>query len=731
MRKDHGLPNLPREEERQEEMKRKIFYSIMLFLLGVLFFSSWRIPAAAGNAADGKWNLLLITIDTLRADRLGCYGYGDPLTPNIDRLAEGGALFSRAFAHTPTTLPSHANILLGMTPPHHGIHDNLNFFVPGGSLTLAAHLKKSGYETGAFVGAYPLDSRFGLNRGFDHYDDYLGSRESEDHAYLERKAEAVVDAAMGWLEDRRGPWFLWVHCFDPHAPYEPPEPFAGRYRDRLYDGEVAYVDFALKRIFDHLRDRNLFEKTVVVFTSDHGESLGRHGERTHGYFAYNTTIHVPLIIAYPGGKPVEIAHNVSHIDIFPTVCDLLAVEKPRHLQGESLVPLLRGRRMKERPIYFESLYPYYSRGWAPLRGYIFGNVKFIESPLPELYDLAEDFDETRNLAGGRNLDRHKRDLSRLKESLSAEKSAEAARKLDRASLEKLRSLGYVGGMPVVRKERFGPEDDIKTLLPFHKKAAEALEMFRRGEANRAVAVLKEVLDERRDVDVAYSYLARIYENLGKPEEAVETLILGRRALPSSYEVFQSLVEAYMKTGRYEDVILTIRDGNLFQMEHDPEIWNTLGLAYTRIGNFEEALKVYDTALHLNDRYPVAYHNLATVYGSLYARSRDAENFRRAVDNFKKAIELDPLNAHPLNGLGVIHWQAGLFEDALGFWEKAVSLQPDFDQALFNLGRAYLERGEKARALDVLTRYKDHHYRFLSREERDTLDTLIRKCGNTP
>lgn len=712
-------------------MKRKLLVFFPVLPVVCLCFSLWNSSIIKGGTSDSKWNLLLITIDTLRADRLGCYGHRDPLTPNIDRLSGQGALFSRAFAHTSTTLPSHANILLGATPPYHGVHDNLNFFIQDRFLILTEHLKKHGYSTGAFIGAYPLDSRFGLNQGFDLYDDYLGSKESEEQAYVERKAEVVIDGAMAWLAGCGEPWFLWVHCFDPHAPYAPPEPFADRYRDRPYNGEVAYVDFALKKLLDYLREQDLFRKTVVVFTADHGESLGQHGERTHGYFSYNSTIWVPLIITYPGAKPVEIAQNVSHKDIFPTVCDLLGLDKPRHLQGESLVPLLRGRRMKERPIYFETLYPYYSRGWAPLRGYIHGKEKFIDSPLPELYDLSRDFEEEQNLADGRKLDRYRKELARLMEGLSFKGSAGATRQLDRESLEKLRSLGYVSEMQIVQKEKFGPEDDIKTLLPFHNRAAEALNIFKKGDEEEAIAVLKNVLRERRDVDVAYSYLARIYETLGKPDEAIETLNLGRKSLPSSYEVFLSLVDAYLKTGHYDEVIRTIKEGNLFQMEHDPEIWNCLGLAYTKKGDFHEAIKAYDMALSLHSRYPVVYHNLATVYYSLFSRSRDGNDYQRAVDNFKKAIELDPLHASPYNGLGIIYWQVGLFQEAIDCWEKAVSLQPDFDQALYNLGRAYLERGDKAKALEKLTLYKERYYPSLPRDERAKLDALIQKSRKNP
>ncbi|MBM3285391.1 MAG: sulfatase, partial [Candidatus Aminicenantes bacterium] len=359
---------------------------------------SLLLPASsrpAGKKPPGNpFHVLLITIDTLRADRLSCYGSDRVETRTIDGLAGKGVLFTRAFAHTPTTLPSHTNILLGTTPLVHGVHDNANFIVDKKFPNLATHLKSYGYATGAFVGAFPLDSRFGLTQGFDVYDDNYGTPASQEFTFVERKAEVVVEQALAWLNERRQnqKWFLWIHCFDPHQRYLPPEPFLSQYRDRPYDGEIAYVDFALKKLFAYLGERDLARNTLIVFTGDHGESLGEHGESTHGYFAYNATIRIPLLIAFPGVRQGRVDQNVAHIDIFPTVCDVLGIEKPGFLQGVSLLPAINGKKLPGRRIYFESLYPYFSRGWAPLQGYIEGKEKFIETPNPEVYDLEADFD---------------------------------------------------------------------------------------------------------------------------------------------------------------------------------------------------------------------------------------------------------------------------------------------------------------------------------------------------
>ncbi|MBN2206849.1 MAG: sulfatase, partial [Candidatus Aminicenantes bacterium] len=359
------------------------------------------LPTSAPAKAKPRWNVLLVTIDTLRTDRLSCYGFDHVRTENVDRLAARGTIFSRAFAHTPTTLPSHANIMVGATPLTHGVHDNSGFVVRPEMLTLAEHLKAEGYATAAFVGAYPLDSRFGLDQGFDLYDDDFGSQSARGDAfYVERSAEAVVGRAMGWLKAApASPWFVWVHCFDPHEPYRPPAPYDRSFAQSPYDGEVAYVDAALGALFSWLEETGLAGRTLVVLTADHGESLGEHGEATHAYFAYNATIWVPLIVLSPGGRPGRSDAGVAHMDIFPTVCDALGVKPPRGLPGLSLMPAVRGKAFPERSLYFESLYPYYSRGWAPLRGVIQDRKKYIESPIPELYDLDRDFAELENLAG--------------------------------------------------------------------------------------------------------------------------------------------------------------------------------------------------------------------------------------------------------------------------------------------------------------------------------------------
>ena len=332
--------------------KRSIFFS--LALLAGLTLSAHSAQGLAQKKQDAV-NVLLISIDTIRPDRLGCYSTKYLRTPHIEALAARGVVFERAFAHTPLTLPSHTNILLGITPPFHGVRDNSKFRVREDFISLAEHLNEKGYSTGAFVGAFPLDSRFGLDQGFDVYDESYPSSSGTLLSFPERNAGQVIQAARDWLEKQCPPWFLFVHIWDPHVPYIPPPPFNETFKDDFYSGEVAYVDSELGKLLADLENRELTKRTLIILTGDHGESLGEHGELTHGYFAYNSTLWVPLIMAGPGINPGRTNEDVCHVDIFPSVCDLLEIDKPPFLQGVSLLPLMRGKKIEKRAIYFESL----------------------------------------------------------------------------------------------------------------------------------------------------------------------------------------------------------------------------------------------------------------------------------------------------------------------------------------------------------------------------------------
>ncbi len=701
------------------------------FLIPIIFFTGACLHSpvfGSGKPAEKPgMNVLLITVDTLRADRVSCYSSEHVQTPNMDRLAKKGIVFTRAFSHNPTTLPAHTNMLLGLTPLYHGVRENTNFVVRDEFVTLAERLKESGYSTGAFIGGYPLHSRFGLAQGFDIYDEGYERVQFMKFSAGERKAEEVIGRALEWLERQGSAWFCWVHCFDPHDPYEPPEPFLGQFEDRLYDGEVAYVDRELGRLLDLLEKKGMFEKTLIIFTGDHGESLGQHGEMTHGFLANNTTVWIPLILSYPGSKASRVDRYVSHIDIFPTVCDILHIEKPDVLQGISLLSGMQGRTPPGRTIYFESLYPYYSRGWAPIKGYIQDGMKYIQSPIPELYDLKTDFDEAHNLAEGQRLDVYRKGLNDIIAQCTHPENEKARHRTDQKSLERLRSLGYISSPQDVSKKNFGPQDDVKSLLPFHNKAVRAWELYQEGKISEGFDLAKQVISERQDVDIAYTHLAKMYKEQGKLQEALEVLELALGHLPSNYGVIITYVSYLNLAGRNDEVIATVESLQLPQMENDPEIWNYLGLAHSSKGEFAKAIEALEFSLSVDDEFAFAYRSLATVFLSRFLKERDREDLARSIRNFEKAVAFEPEFAAAYNSLGVAYKENGQVNEAVKSWEKAYELRPDVGYPLLNLGLIYMERGNLTRALDYFETYKKDFYPSLSSRDKERVDALIQKC----
>ncbi len=668
----------------------------------------------------------MITIDTLRPDRVSCYNKSYLQTPNIDIIGKKGVIFTRAFAHTPTTLPSHANILLGLTPLSHGVHDNSHFKVDEEFLTLSEHLKKYGYSTGAFVGAFPLDSRFGLDQGFDIYDDSYPSKPKHQFIFPERRAEKVIGSAINWLSLQRNKWFAWIHLFDPHQPYNPPSPFRTKFGRDLYSGEVAYVDSELGRLFEYLKRKDHLKNTIIILTGDHGESLGEHGESTHGYFAYNSTLWVPLIISGPGINPELIDKMVSHIDIFPTICDLLEVDKPPLLQGVSLIPLIKGKKLKEREIYFESLHAYYNRGWAPVRGFIDGKYKYIDSPIPELYNLKNDFNERTNIASQVNISSFKEKLREIELKFSSQIESRKFQRVDKETLEKLKSLGYISNPIPQLKRRYGPEDDLKTLLPLHNKFQRAILLYEKGRVNEGINLLSEVINQRKDFDLAYCRLAEIYKSEGRANEALEIMREGYKNNPGNHSIISAYGIMLAETGRMEEAVKILQKGvELFSF--DPELWNYLGIAYWKKGESKKAFDAYKKSLSLDKNYAMVYNNLGSLYLSLFVSDSKMETGKQSIIYFKKAIELDPELASAYNGLGGVYKKLRKIEEAIEFWKKALELDPNFDFPAYNLGVTYLEKGKKEIALVYFQQYLRIRNKNLTPEERKKIESIIQKC----
>ena len=437
------------------------------------------VRQAVANAKDIR-RVVLISIDTLRADHLGCYGYPRDTSPSIDSLARESVVFNHAVACTPITLPSHCSMLTGTTPPQHQVHDNIGYQLHSSSTTLAEILKENGFTTGAVIGAYPLDAQFGLDQGFDTYDDDIKQAQAGVFKFAnERDAAEVTELANKWLKNHRKEEFLlFVHYYDPHLPYESHEEFRFRYvlpwpsvRDQ-YDGEIAYTDYYVGRLIDNLKQMGLYDSTLIILTGDHGESLGERQERGHGFFIYHNTIHVPLIVKLPGlSTMIRVNDVVGLIDIVPTVCSLLGIDSPAAVEGQDVLAAFSQDAPSEvdRSLYCESLRPTIYDA-QPLAGLVTSRYKYIETTRPELYDLGDDPRESDNLI------KQNPDVAAvLREDLMAildqagDQSQRTRVQLDDESLARLGALGYVGAGGV--KEDFDfeqPKEDPKDLIKWHE-----------------------------------------------------------------------------------------------------------------------------------------------------------------------------------------------------------------------------------------------------------------------
>jgi arylsulfatase A-like enzyme/tetratricopeptide (TPR) repeat protein len=705
-------------------MKRIAVPAVSLLLVLTACTSSKKPGAAAPGGAGS--NLLLITVDTLRPDRLSCYSPKHLTTPAIDGLAARGALFERAFSHAPLTLPSHANILLGATSPAHGVVDNGLTVVPREFPNLAKTLKAAGYATGAFVSAFPLDTRFGLNEGFDIYDDKYPARAAGALDYPERRAEKTVAAAVDWLGARTGKWFLWIHVFDPHAPYAPPEPYASRFAADPYSGEVAYVDAELGKLLAAVDARGETGRTVVVLTADHGESLGEHGEMTHGYFAYNSTLWVPLVVAGPSVGAARVRDFVGHVDIFPTACDLLGLAVPPGLSGRSLRPLLEGRSLAPRPIYFEALEASLHRGAAPVRGLIDGGRKYFDSPIPELYDLAADFDETSDLAPRTDLGPLKKALDRKIAAEGGLPGARAVRRTDRETAERLRSLGYVAGPAVTAGKSYGPADDLKTLLPFEQRMLRANQLAAAGRSDESARLLEEIVKDRPDYSRAYARLAELRFAGGRVDLYLDAFARGVRANPGDFTTVSAYGIALVEQHQYDRGIEVLGRA-LALFDADPNVWGALAEAYWKKGDLDRALEHFESALALAPGDAILNGNLGNFYVDRGLRTKNAEDVKRSFAYFETALATDPTLASVHNGLGGARRIAGDTAGAIASWEKAVELDPKYDLPVYNLAVACLETGNKARALAYARTYLTLKGGALTAEERRDVESLIEKC----
>ncbi len=488
------------------------------------------------GAAAGR-NLVLITIDTLRADHLGCYGDERARTPNIDALARDGIRFEQAISAVPITLPSHVTLMTGLDPPSHGVRSNGSFRLGPQHPTLAESLRARGYATSAVVAAFVLDARYGLNRGFDHYDDEIVAQSVTSHSgsFHARRADVVTAAATTWLKghldvDRR-PFFLWAHYYDPHVPYSPPAELAAAFRDRPYDGEIAFVDAQIGVLLSWLRARGVLDDTLVVVTSDHGEGLGEHGEPTHMDLIYDSTLRVPLILSNPRllrGIGVVDDRVAGLVDVLPTVLGLLGIDPPKgSLDGRNVT----SRGDADRALYVESLAPYLDYGWAALHGLRTLRDKFILAPTPEYFDLRADPGELVNLHSAQPASRilEQRLTRRMAGWPSDAQARERGEALDEDARERLRSLGYAREVAPARPAAVNPE----TMAQVGSRIDRAVRLSGEGKTAEALREIESVLREFPDATRALYAATRIYDQVERLDEGRATLGRALALAPTS------------------------------------------------------------------------------------------------------------------------------------------------------------------------------------------------------
>jgi choline-sulfatase len=665
-----------------------------------------RRPASTVTRQPGL-DVLLITIDTLRADAVGAYGATTGATPVLDRLGRGGVVFRQAHAHNVVTLPSHANILSGRLPFQHGVHDNAGFRFPSDAPTLATRLKAAGYRTGAFVSAFTLDSRFGLDRGFDVYDDQLDGP-AGPLALPERHGADTVTAAQRWLAQGDGrPSFCWVHLYDPHAPYLPREPFASRHAGTPYVGEVAATDAALEPLLRPLLETSS-PRTIVVLTADHGESLGEHGERTHGLFAYEATLRVPLIVFAPSVVPPAVVDSLAgHDDIVPTILDALALPPAADLHGQSLLAHAVGGPPRSGPLYFEALSAAANRGWAPLTGVIRGTEKYIELPLPELYDLARDPGEQRNLVASRSdrVDRLQADLRVF----PAADSVQSRAPEDRETREALRALGYLASAAAPVRKRYGPDDDPKRLVNLDTLMEQVLARHREGHLDDALALCRDIVRQRPDMAAAWLQMAILQRKRGDMTAAIDALKRLIAINPEDGGNAAVLGQYLTDAGRASEAVPLLQP---YARAAEPalDVLSALGVALARLGRLAEAAAMLERARQADPSNAMTRVELGTV--RLLA-GQDA----LARTAFEDALKLDPGLAMAHHSIGLLAAKEGREDEALTHWRAALDRDPGHVDALFRMGSALARRGRS----DEARRYLEQ---FVARAPREIYDRQV-------
>jgi len=674
-----------------------LFLNGLLSLLFILFSSS---PSFSKEKNTPQLNVVIITVDTLRADHVGCYGYRPIKTPQMDALAREGALFEKAFTPVPTTLPAHTSIFTGTYPMTHGVKNNGTFALAESAVTLAEQLKAQGYNTAAFVSSFVLDSRFGLDQGFTVYnDDLVTGVQTPALLQKERRAETVTKASIQWLNTtkKNNPFFLWVHYYDPHVKYDPPPPFADVYAHCPYDGEIAYTDSWIGVLINKLKEMDVYENSLVVLVADHGEGLGEHQEDTHGVFLYDYSLHVPLIFRYPNQllKNYRIDSLVRLIDIAPTVLALLDQKIPDYTQGVNLLPLMQGKTKDlGLTLYCETEYPRFTYGWSPLKGIRTDKWKYIKAPEDELYNLIKDPAEKKNVIQKekKQSKKYQKKFTELQQQLISSPGFSPSQSvtLDQSAREKLKSLGYIFSSDSKKKKSTYPDPKNKIgLLAYFTKGAEYLA---KGNHKKAVTEFKKVLKEDpQNIDV-FTCLGAVYQAMGQNDLAIEAYEQAVSLGPDHVNNLLQLGNLYIKTEQGEKG-KTIFEKVISLNEKSREAYLNLGIFYIDREKWDEARPLLEKALALEPKDILTKNHLVSVY------HKQGET-NKALTLCREIMAVNPKEPSALNNLGCILMDQKKYSEALETLQLLAEVRPDYPQSQQYTGMIYFHQRAFDKAIDA-------------------------------
>jgi choline-sulfatase len=648
-------------------------------------------PPAAATETVARPNVVLITLDTVRADHLGCYGARAGSTPTFDALAAAGVRFETAIAHAPLTAPSHASILTSRTPLGHGVRDNGAYVLPEGVRSVAEDFRGAGYRTAAFVSGFPLTRRFGLDRGFETYDDHLPrGTDPRRTAYVERGALATTDAALRWLEasPAGAPFFLWVHYFDAHAPYEPPAEFVAR-TGSAYAGEIAFVDAQVARLTGRIESA-LPGRTLVLVTADHGESLGEHGEDTHGIFVYDATLRVPFVLAGPGVPAGRVAATVARgIDVAPTLLDYAGITAGP-MEGRSLRRAASGERMDDAPTYSESLHSRLQYGWAPLHSLRTERYKLIEAPRAELYDLQRDAreDQDRAAAEPARVEGLRSELQKLMTAVTPV----AARAVDAETAARLEALGYLGGgttapAPTGRD----PKDGIGLVTRLGRNGMSVA----RTDPQKAIRELTALLAEDPGMLVVLRTRAVAYETAGQYEAAIRDLRALERKGALSAEDSVVLGDSLRLAGRAREAAAVLEE-TARKNPRFAQPWLSLAAIHVTEKRLDDAARAYDAVLAITPDQTEALRGLGDL---ALMRGDQVEAERR----YARILDIDAADPGALSKLGVVRVRQGRAEEGIALFRRAVEREPKNAETLLYLAGALASSGRPAEAIPFFER----------------------------